>query len=133
MQSKTPLIRWICLALPDVHRIIFDFHVEIAYQKVKDNVSKLASDEFTGRDGVNSMIFHLMVKIAQDAIDIGKIVYREAHRPQISIYEELVQANKTFSEANYNAWSLPRTAELLNDQLDAYYRLVETHQKLTIN
>lgn len=123
-------------SLPDVHRIIFDFHTELAYRKVRDNVAKLAGNEYAGLDGPTSMIFYHMVKVAQDAIDIGKIVYHEAHRPQINIYEEIVGANEKFIEANQRVWALEvadRTPTMFSDQYTAYCGLVEARKRLTIN
>lgn len=127
------MISYIKKMLPDAHKIIFDFHVELAYQKMlKDIPPPISSNNRTIFDGPYSMDFHRTIKISQDAIDVGKIVYHTAHRPQVGLFIDFLDANEKFLEASQR-YSRDTIPEQLRNAYDRLIRIQEQLDNLRAN
>lgn len=126
-------------ALPDVHRIIFDFHVELAYRKAKADIAELLSN------GCIKEFFWLLGKVAQRAIDLNEIVYHSPTvRPELCLYEEFLSARRHAEEIGWkahdssheymgNADAVNTKDALFKKECEAWYRERDAWHRLTIN
>lgn len=130
-------------ALPDVHRIIFDFHVELAYRKAKADIAEMVAE------GCIREFFWQLDMVAQRAIDLNKIVYHSptasrTDRPELCLYADFLSARRHVKEIGWkahdsshkymgNADTVNSMDALFKKECEAWYRVRDAWHRLTIN
>lgn len=106
------LVTYLKKMLPDAHKRIFDFHVELTFQEIRRKIRSINNNpKFLMTYNIYNSRFALLSSLIEQALEIGQIVYVYPQTRPLAFFQDFLAIYKkildVYQERYQKKYTLP--------------------------